>query len=420
MVQRVERLTAVKVGKLMQPGYYADGAGLYLQVTSGTNGVAKSWLFRFTHRGKRREMGLGSLATFGLADARERAKKCRQILSDGTDPIEARRAEKAKADAEAAKAITFRMCAEKCIASHRAGWKNAKHAAQWTATLETYAYPKIGDIPAQDVDTGLICEILEPIWATKAETASRIRSRIEIILDWAKVRGFRTGENPARWRGHLDKLFPARSRVRKVKHHTALPYAELPAFMERLRDENGTAARALEFLILTIARTTEVLKVEPFEIKGTVWTVPEGRMKASKEHRVPLSAPAQSLVAEMATTHSGKYVFPGQKRGRPLSNMALLNLLERMGFPDLTAHGFRSTFKDWAAECTNHPGELSEMALAHTVEDKVEAAYRRGDMFAKRVALMEDWAAFCASGTTRTKVIPMRRRVAKTADIAAG
>ncbi len=351
MAKLIDRLTALKIARVSRVGYYADGGGLYLQVTCWNGRFAKSWLFRFTHNGKRREMGLGSCATLGLADARERAKRCRQSLLDGVDPIEARRAEKAKAAAQATKAMTFRVCAEKCIASHRAGWKNAKHAAQWTATLETYAFPKIGHMPAQAIDTNAICEVLEPIWAAKPETASRVRGRIEFILDWAKIRGFRTGDNPARWRGHLDKLFPARSRVRKVKHHAALPYAELPAFMERLRDENGTAARALEFLILTIARTTEVLEVEPSEIKDSVWIVPEGRMKASKEHRVPLSSAAQAIIAEMASIHSGKYIFPGQKKDQPLSNMALLNLLERMGFPDLTAHGFRSTFKDWAAEC---------------------------------------------------------------------
>ncbi|MEI9996800.1 MAG: integrase arm-type DNA-binding domain-containing protein [Rhizomicrobium sp.] len=395
MVLLLHRLSALKVSKLCEPGYYADGDGLYLQVTAGNGGPAKSWLFRYSLNQKRREMGLGPLGTYSLAEARDLAKVCRKSVNQGVDPIDARRATRMKTALDAAKNVTFKICAEKYIASHKAAWKNKKHGAQWTATLETYAYPTIGDLPVQSIETGHIGDILEPIWSTKAETAGRVRGRIEVILDWAKVRGLRTGDNPARWRGHLDKLLPARSRVRKVKHHAALPYAELPAFMTLLRDENGVAARALEFLILTAARTSEVLDMPDTEIKEGVWIVDASRMKASREHRVPLCTRALDIIAEMKRFYTGPYVFPGLKLNKPLSNMALLVLLERMGRPDLTAHGFRSTFKDWVSECTDYSGELSEMALAHAVEDKVEAAYRRGDLFNRRIGLMRDWATYC-------------------------
>lgn len=393
---------------MRDPGRYGDGAGLYLQVSdSRRGGINKSWVFVFQRDGRTREMGLGPIVTFGLAEAREKAVQCRRQLYDGIDPIDARQAVKAKAKLDAAKSVTFKICAERYIAAHRAAWKNTKHSKQWDSTLEAYVYPKIGELPVQSVDVGLVMEILDPIWSTKAETAGRVRGRIEVILDWARVRGFRTGENPARWRGHLDKLLPARSRVRKVKHHTALSYNDLPGFMKKLRREDGVAARALEFLILTAARTSEVLDLPPSEIANALWTVPEERMKAGREHRVPLCKRARTIVEEMARDHQGPFVFPGwsKKKGKPLSNMALLNLLERMGYPDLTAHGFRSTFKDWVSECTHYSSELSEMALAHTIDDKVEAAYRRGDLFQKRVALMDDWACFCA-GTWKGQIIP--------------
>jgi integrase len=278
---------------------------------------------------------------------------------------------------------------------HRSGWCNRKHAAQWTATLKTYADPIIGAVPVQNVDTALVMKILEPMWSNKPETASRLRGRMQAILDWATVRGYRQGENPARWRGHLDKLLPARARVRKVKHHAALAYEELPNFMAALSRERGIAARALEFLILTTARTGEVIGARPSEFNGSVWTVPGERMKCGKEHRVPLSTPALAIVERMKAQCGGEYLFPGGKRGRPLSNMAMLVLLDRMGWSGLTAHGFRSTFRDWTAERTDFPREVAEMALAHTTDNKVEAAYRRGDLFQKRVALMDQWAKFC-------------------------
>lgn len=403
MARMVNRLTAVTVTKLNTPGLYFDGDGLLLKVVQGRDALIKFWVFRYRFDGKRRDMGLGSLRTFSLVEARERARQLRQQLAQNVDPLSARDGDRAKRQRESA--ATFKLCAEQYIASHKASWKNAKHAAQWGSTLSTYAYPVIGGLSAQDVDTDHILKILQPIWATKSETAARVRGRIEVILDWAKVRGFRAGENPARWRGHMEILLPARSKVREVKHHNALPFAGLPAFMKRLQKESGNTARALEYLILTAARTTEVLEAVPEEIKEAVWIVPAERMKARREHRVPLCLRAQELVAAAMKESKGRFLFSGWKKGRPLSNMAMLQLLKRMGNPDLTAHGFRSTFKDWVSECTHYPAEVSEMALAHTIDNKVEAAYRRGDLFNKRVALMEDWARFCA-GTGKGGRLP--------------
>jgi integrase len=408
MAQFVGRLTALKVMRVTRPGVYNDGAGLYLQVTGdGITKLGKSWIFRYMLRGKEREMGLGSLSTIGLADVRIKAAECRRLKAEGIDPLDARRAERARAALEAAAAMTFRECAEKYVSAHRDGWRNAKHAAQWEATIKTYAEPVIGAVAVHDVDTALVMKILEPIWSKKAETASRLRGRIEAVLDWATVRGFRAGDNPARWRGHLDKLLPARARVRQVKHHAALPYDEIPDFIATLRAQPGMAARALEFLILTASRTGEVIAARPDEIKGNVWTVPAGRMKGGKEHRVPLSAPALAIVDVMKTQHGSAFLFRGGKRGNPLSNMAMLTLLERMKRTDLTAHGFRSTFRDWAAERTDFPSEVAEMALAHTIGSKVEAAYRRGDLFDKRVALMDQWADFCEA-RSGGQVVQMR------------
>jgi integrase len=414
----VGRLTALKVLKVRRPGMYADGAGLYLQVTGdGAAHVAKSWIYRFTLRGRAREMGLGSLATFGLAQARVKAAECRRLTYEGIDPIDARRSARIAAALDLAKSLTFTDCAEQYIGAHRAGWRNAKHAAQWRTTVATYAEPVIGALSVQTIDTALVMKILEPLWSTKPETAARLRGRIEAVLDWATARGYRQGENPARWRGHLDKLLPARSKMRKVKHHAALAYGELPEFMAALRGQEGVAARALEFLILTAARTGEVIGAGRDEITDKVWIVPAGRMKGGREHRVPLSAPAVAIVAQQQTDRRGNFLFPGGKRGKPLSNMAMLALLERMGRADLTAHGFRSTFRDWAAERTNHPGEVIEMALAHTIENKVEAAYRRGDLFEKRRLLMTEWATFCAQPTRRDgEGVPIKRRRSGAAD----
>jgi integrase len=396
MARTIGRLTALKVDRAKQPGMYADGGGLYLQVTD--NGA--SWVYRYMLGGRPREMGLGPLALYGLQDARAKALDARRLRHEGVDPIDARKAARLRLRLDAAKAMTFKQCAEAYIKTHRAGWHNGKHVAQWEATLKTYAEPVIGSLPVQAIDTALVLKVLEQIWTTKPETASRVRGRIESILDWAKVRGYRAGENPARWRGHLDKLLPARSKVRKVKHHAALPYAELSNFLIQLQSQPGVAARALEFTILTAARTNETIGAMTNEIntREKLWTVPASRMKAKREHRVPLSERALAILAEAV---EDKFIFVGGKAGRPLSNMAMTEVLRRMGRDDITVHGFRSTFRDWAAERTNFPNEMVEMALAHAVSDKVEAAYRRGDMFEKRRRLMQQWATFCMAAPLR-------------------
>jgi len=413
MARTTGRLTALKVERAKEPGMYADGGGLYLQVTEG----GASWIYRYMLAGRAREMGLGPLALFGLSEARAKALDARRLRHEGIDPIEARRAIRDQARLDAAKAVTFKQCAERYIAAHRAGWRNGKHAAQWEATLATYAEPIIGALPVQAIDTALVLKCLEPMWTTKPETAGRLRGRIENVLDWAKVRGYRAGENPARWRGHLDKLLAARGKVRKVEHHAALPYAELPGFLVALRQQEGIAARALEFAILTAARTGETIgaRWSEFDLLDKTWTVPDERMKAGKPHRVPLSARVLAILEGMQPhRHAGEadgYVFPGGNIGKPLSNMAFLMLLRRMGRGDLTAHGFRSSFRDWAAERTHFPSEVAEMALAHVVGSKVEAAYRRGDMFEKRRRLMDAWAEFCTTEPVeRDKVVPMQRR----------
>jgi integrase len=411
---RSGKLTALKADKLKKPGLYGDGGNLYLQVTAE---LTKSWIFRFTPPGGggRRDMGLGSFDTYGLAEAREQARAQRKMLAEGKDPIEQRRARRMQEKLDAVKAITFKECAERLIAAQQAGWSNRKHAAQWRATLETYVYRVVGDLPVQSVDVGLVMKVLEPIWQNKPETASRVRGRIEAVLDWAKARGYRDGENPARWRGHLDQLLPKKTKVAKAvraakgrgEHHAAMPFAEVPVFMVELRQQEGIAANALEFAILCGARTGEVLGAKWDEINLTerLWTVPAERMKTDKEHRVPLSDTAITVLGKMAAIRQGEFLFPGGRTGGPLSNMSMLMTLRRMGRGDLTAHGFRSSFRDWAAERTGFPTEVAEMALAHAVGDKVEAAYRRGDLFQKRRQLMDAWARFCADPVPAGRVL---------------
>jgi integrase len=331
-----------------------------------------------------------------LAEARKRTAECRRMRHDGIDPIEARGAQRDQKRLEGARSMTFDVCAEAYIEAHKASWRNGKHAEQWRGSLRNYASPVFGSSPVQAIDLALVMKALEPIWQTKSETASRLRGRIESVLDWATVRGYRKGENPARWRSHLDKLLPTRAKIQKVKHYPALPYAEIGAFMEALRGQEAVAARALEFLIQTAARTGEIIgtRWDEVDLTDKIWVVPGARMKAGREHRVPLSGPALAVLKKMNEICESDFVFPGGKKGMPLSNMAMLALLKRIGRNDLTAHGFRSTFRDWAAERTTFPREVVEMALAHTIENKVEAAYRRGDLFQKRRQLMEAWARF--------------------------
>lgn len=407
MARDVGRLSARTVETRKKPGYYSDGGGLYLKVSGG---AGRSWVFRYRVAGKLREMGLGSEHTISLADARQAAAECRKLRLRGSDPIEVRRQERTQAKLGAA-SMTFRQCAERYIAAHQAGWRNAKHTSQWRNTLATYAFPVFGDLPVQAIDVGLVMKVVEPLWPTKTETASRLRGRIENVLDWALARGYRQGDNPARWRGHLDNLLPRRSRVQKVEHHAALSYDEVGAFIEVLQRQEGVAAMALEFCILTATRTSETIgaRWQEVDLGEAVWMIPADRIKAGKEHRVPLSKPAVAILQKLAVARSSDFVFPGGKPGRPLSNMALLALLRRMERPDLTVHGFRSAFRDWAAERTNFPREVCEMALAHTIGDKVEAAYRRGDLFSKRRQLMEAWARYCLTPSqTKNALVELR------------
>jgi integrase len=392
------KLSAMAVTKQTKVGRYGDGGGLWLQVSIyGT----KSWVFRFTVAGKPRTFGLGSLQDVTLAEARDAAREARRQVREGIDPIEARKAKLAEARASAVAGVTFDEAAKRYIASHEAGWRNEKHIAQWRATLDTYASPIFGSLDIAAIDTGLVVKVLEPIWTTKPETAARLRGRIESVLGWAAVRGYRaSGDNPARWRGHLDKLLPARSKVRKVKHHEALPIDDVPGFMSELRARAVISARALEFTISTVARTGEVIgaKWDEIDIANKLWTVPATRMKAGKEHRVPLTPAAIKLLEALPREDGNDFVFVGGRKGSGLSNMAMLQLIRGMRPDDkLTVHGFRSTFRDWAAERTSFPSDIVEMALAHTIENKVEAAYRRGDLLEKRRNLAEAWSGYCAS-----------------------
>ena len=407
--RRDNRLTARVVEQTKEPGYYGDGGGLVLRVADGGN---KVWLYRYKAHGKVREMGLGPVRDVSLAEAREAAREARRLRRTGSDPIDTKRARKAAARLDAAKLTTFSQCAAAYIENHRAAWTNPKHAAQWESTLRTYAYPVFGNLPVAAVDTALVVKVLDPIWSAKPETASRLRGRIEAVLDFATVRGHRVGENPARWKGHLQEALPAKSKVRKVKHHAALPYAEVGAFMADLRQREGDAAAALEFAILTAARTGEVIgaRWSEIDIAAAVWTIPDERMKAGHQHRVPLSDQALAVLRRMVSKKVNDVVFSGQRPGRELSNMALLMMLRRMDRDDITAHGFRSTFRDWAAEHTGVAREVAEAALAHAIENRVEAAYRRGDLFEKRRVLMQQWGSFCDQqpidgGTT---VVPIR------------
>jgi integrase len=403
----IHRLTAATV-RNAGPGMWPDGGGLYLQSKSGAgHKLRKSWIYRYVIGKRARHMGLGPVDVVSLAQAREQAALCRRMLFDRIDPLEHRSAGRMKAVLDAAKAMTFDMARDAYIKAHASGWRNPKHRQQWTNSLQTYCTPIFGKVSVQDVDVALIMKALEPIWLSKNETATRVRGRVETVLDWAKVRGLRSGDNPAQWRGHLDHLLAAPEKVHKVTHHPSLPHAEIGSFIARLRDRTGVAAAALEFAVLTAARTNEVLGAKWDEIDGEVWTVPASRMKAGREHRVPLSKPAIAIIEKMRALRESEYVFPGSTRAT-LSNMALLMTLRRMGRTDLTAHGFRSTFRTWAAERTNFPHEVVEAALAHSVGDKVVAAYQRGDFFDKRQRLMEAWAACCDTQVVTSKVVSIR------------
>ena len=411
MAKTVKRLKDLQIRRLSKPGSYPDGEGLYIQVrTSG----AKDWFYRYEVDGKGRKRGLGPYPTLSLEQARNDALECRQLRQQGIDPVDYAKAQRQKEALEEAKSFTFKECALAYINSHNRGWKNRKHESQWRNTLETYAYPTIGDISVQDIDIGLVMDVLEPIWYEKTETASRVRQRIENILDWATVKQYRSGDNPALWRGRLDKLLPKRVKVQKPIHFPAMDYRELPEYFRALRKRDSVATRALAFTILTAARNGEARAVtsDELDIKGKIWIIPDSRMKAGREHRVPLSAEALKIVNEMEPfkRHTDHFIFPGQAHAKPISEASLLKVVKQQD-RTLTVHGFRSTFRDWCAEQTSFPREVAEAALAHSVRDKTEAAYQRGDLFEKRRKLMDQWAQYCLKGKGKAKVVPIRKKV---------
>ena len=394
MPKRVTGLTK-RQAETAGPGFHACGGGLYLSVRDG----ARSWVLRYMRAGRRHDMGLGSADLIPMDAAKEAAREARLVLAGGHDPIEARREARAAQLAAEAKRKTFAVAAAEYLAAHRAGWKTGtRHEKQWERSLELYAYPVLGRLDVADIDRAAVLRAIDPIWRTKGETADRVRNRIELILDRATSLGYRQGDNPARWKGGLEHSLPKREKVRRRVHHAALPYDQVGAFLGELRERDGIVSRAFQFAILTATRTSEVIgaRWDEFDLKAKTWTIPAARMKAAKEHRVPLSDAALEIVDAMAAVRCDQFVFPGRGTGG-LSNMAFLAMLKRMGRGDLTTHGFRSSFRDWCAEQTNFPREVAEQALAHSIGDAVEAAYRRGDLYQKRRQLMTAWARFCST-----------------------
>jgi len=390
MPKKTKEIAAAQLPRLPVGMHAAGGAtGLYLRVAPSG---ARNWILRVMVGSRRRDMGLGGWPDVPLGEARDRARQARRKIDEGVDPIEARKAAKTVLR----DTPSFSECARRTIEAKRPEWKSAKHAEQWKNTLDTYARPVVGNMPVDQVELRHIVEILSPLWVEKTETATRLRARLEAVLAWAGASGFRKGENPARWRGNLDAVLAKPGKVAKVEHHRALPFAQLPGFVTQLRNREGTSARALEFLILTATRSGEVRGAtwEEIDLEDDVWTIPASRMKAGKEHRVPLAPRAVALLKQLPRFADTAFLFPAE-RGGMLSDMALTALMRRMDV-DAVPHGFRSTFRDWAAEHTEYPRDVAEMALAHTIGDKVEAAYRRGDLFSKRTAMMTDWAAFAA------------------------
>jgi integrase len=413
MARGIKRLSGADLRR-SRPGLYADGDGLWLQVTIAADGKRRnrSWIFRYTTAGRTREMGLGSCNTLALSEARERARRCRVLRLDGIDPIGQRDAERAAKAAASARAISFEECAGAYIAAHRNSWRSEKHAQQWPQSLRKHVFPVFGKLPVGTVDTPLVMKALQPMWHDAPETGSRLRGRIEAILDWAAVSGHRPSDspNPARWSGHLEHLLAAPRKLRPVEHLAAMPWREVPAFMAQLRGVDTVAARAFEFLILTSSRRGETIGAHWSEIDldEKVWTVPGHRMKGGKEHRVPLPPRCIAILQEMRATNQGGVIFPG--RDGPLAQSSFAYLLKTLGHRAVTAHGFRSAFRDWAGECTNFPREVCEAALAH-VTGKVERAYHRSTALEKRRKLMATWAAFCAKPAAAggDVVVPMRR-----------
>jgi integrase len=403
------KLHAVSLAKLPN-GEHADGGNLYLRVRDNS----RTWLVRYTSpTGKRTRMGLGSLDRVSLAEARHKAREIVATLSDPinpVDPIVKRQAQRAEVRLANAKRMTFKQCAEALIEVKEKAWSNAKHANQWRSTMTTHVYPLLGDLPVDAIDTPLIVKCLSSIWLKTNETARRVQGRIAATIDWATAHGFRQGDNPARWQGHLDKLLADPTKVQKRGHHAALPYAQMGSFMKTLRKCEGIGARALEFAILTAARSGEVRGAtwSEIDLQQGIWTAPAERMKARKEHRVPLSPQAINLLKSLPQIEGCEYVFPSRKNEKAISDMTLTAVLRRLKRHDITVHGFRSTFRDWAAECTNFSRDVAEMALAHSIPNAVEAAYRRGDLFLKRQMLMREWATFCdKENVSPAQVLPL-------------
>jgi integrase len=416
MARKAKELGALEVHRLTEPGLHFVGgvAGLALQVFEPPS-KARTWILRVMVAGKRRDMGLGGFPDVTLAGAREAARAARQKIKDGIDPVEDAKAKRSALQASRAASLTFTEAASAYIKAMESEWSNVKHAQQWRSTLKTYAEPVIGKVFVRDVEQAHILRVLEPIWLTKNETASRLRGRIESILDWSRVQGYRTGENPARWRGHLEMVMPKPSKVQIVEHHPALPFDELAAFMELLQKQEGMGARALEFAILTAARsgTVRSAKWDEVDFDESVWTAPAEHMKGVKgkkrEHRVPLCDQAIAILKSIPESERTGLIFSNTK-GAKLSDMTLTAVLKRMGRSDITAHGFRSTFRDWCSEKTSYPRDVAEMALAHTIGDKVEAAYRRGDLFEKRRRMMKEWGRFATTIQTTAKVTPIKSK----------
>lgn len=411
MAKNINKLTTLQVKQLNKPGWYADGNGLYLQVSYTGS---KSWVFRYQTTGKERRCGLGSYPTISLIAARDSADDCRKSRLKGIDPIEQKRRRERVKQLEKAKTFTFKECATAYIESHKAGWKNAKHCTQWTNTLTTYAYPIIGDLPVQEVDTALVMNILEPIWYTKNETASRVRSRVENVLSWAKVRQYRTGENPALWRGHLNMLLPQPSKIQKVKHFEAMPYADIPCYFKSLRESNTLTCKALAFTILTASRSSESRKAawNEFDFEKNIWTIPEHKMKNDKTHRVPLTNETLKILDELKAFKRNDgdiHIFPSYSNSGFISENTMLKKL-KLTNKELTVHGFRSSFKDWCAEETNFQNNIVEAALAHTIKNATQAAYERGDKLRKREKIMDAWTNYCLSEITKSNATPMKKR----------
>jgi integrase len=407
--QRTIEKEAKRLAAITAPGMHKahDGVGLhglYLQIRGP---LSRSWILRFTVRGRTQDLGLGSAFLLPLTAAAERADKARLLLAEGINPLEHRRAERTAQRLDEAKDITFREVAEQYVAQHSPSWKSRVHLRQWESTLATYVYPSIGSLPIQAIDVAMVLDIIRPLWTEKTETASRIRGRIEAIVDYATPQ-YRTGTNPAAWKILKSKL-PRREKISKVNHHAALPYAEIPAFMSDLRTRTSTSARALEFTVLTWARSSEALGAtwDELDFDKGVWTVPAARMKGGREHRVPLPPRAVEIARELYARRESNFVFPGARIGKPLSSASMSKLLDIMGRSDVTLHGFRSTARTWAAERTKFAREVAEAALAHAIDDKVEAAYQRGTMFDKRRALMTAWAELCARPAAVAKIVSL-------------